>query len=111
MWSQFLSNPLPEHIEPTHPAFYRTRHLGRNAELGISFHVLQEHLLAAAVIQFRGPAVGMAGDSLSSLKGAVIFQKIRDAGCPERVRRIMRRPTGLFYSQLSHVPGARPDEA
>jgi hypothetical protein len=43
-------------------------------------HILQEHLLAAAVIQFRGPAVGVAGDSLSGLKSAVIFQKIRDAG-------------------------------
>jgi hypothetical protein len=43
-------------------------------------HVLQKDLLAAAVIEFRGPAVSMAGDSLSGLKGAVIFQKIRDAG-------------------------------
>jgi hypothetical protein len=42
-------------------------------------HVLQKDLLAAAVIEFRGPAVGVAGDSLSGFKGAVIFQKIRDA--------------------------------
>jgi hypothetical protein len=41
------------------------------------FHVLQEHLLTAAVIKFRGPAVGVAGDALSGIKGAVILQKIR----------------------------------
>ena len=46
-------------------------------------HVLEQNLLAAAVIEFRGPAVGVAGDSLSGFKGAVIFQKIRDAGRPE----------------------------
>jgi hypothetical protein len=43
-------------------------------------HVLEKHLLAAAVIKLCGPAVGVAGDSLSGFKGAVIFQKIRDAG-------------------------------
>jgi len=48
-----------------------------------AFHVLQEHLLAAAVIEFGGPAVGVAGDALSGFKSAVIFQKIRDAGRPE----------------------------
>ena len=83
MWSQSRSNPVPEHIHPAHSTFYRTRHLERNAELGISLHVLEENLLAAAVIEFRGPAVGVAGDSLSGFKGAVIFQKIRDAGRPE----------------------------
>ena len=46
-------------------------------------HVLEEDLLAAAVIKFRGPAVGVAGDSLSGFQGTVIFQKIRDAGRPE----------------------------
>jgi hypothetical protein len=35
----------------------------------------------AAVIEFRGTAVDMAGDALSGFKGAVIFQKIRDTGC------------------------------
>ena len=43
-------------------------------------HVLEQDLLAAAIIEFRSAAVGMAGDSLSSLQGAFIFQKIRDAG-------------------------------
>ena len=38
-----------------------------------SLHVLQEDLLTAAVIKFRGPAVGVAGDSLSGFKRAVIF--------------------------------------
>src|ERR1700746_3905281 len=52
MWSQFLSNPLPEHIYPAHSAFYRTRHLERNAELGISLHVLEENLRPAEVGSF-----------------------------------------------------------
>jgi hypothetical protein len=47
------------------------------------FHVLQENLLTAAVIEFCRPAVGMPGDSLRGFKGAVIFQKICDAGRPE----------------------------
>jgi hypothetical protein len=38
-----------------------------------SFHILEQYLLTAAVIEFRGPAVGVAGDALSSFKGAVIF--------------------------------------
>jgi len=54
--------------------------LERNAELGISFHVLQKHLLAAAVIELRRPAVGMSGNALSGFKGPIIFKKIRDAG-------------------------------
>jgi hypothetical protein len=57
--------------------------LERNAELGISLHILQQNLLAAAIIEFRGSAVGVAGDSLSGFKGAVIFQKICDTGRPE----------------------------
>jgi hypothetical protein len=47
------------------------------------FHVLQEYLLTAAVIEFRSSAVGVAGDSLSGFKGTVIFQKVRDAGRPK----------------------------
>jgi hypothetical protein len=46
-------------------------------------HILQEDLLAAAIIEFRGPAVGVPGDALRGFKSAVIFQKIRDAGRPE----------------------------
>jgi hypothetical protein len=34
---------------------------------------------AAVVVRL----VGVAGDSLSGFQGAVIFQKIRDASCPE----------------------------
>jgi hypothetical protein len=34
-------------------------------------------------IEFRGSAVGVAGNSLSGFKGAVIFQKIGDAGRPK----------------------------
>ena len=36
-------------------------------------HILQENFLTAAVIKFRGPAVGVAGDALSGFKSAVIF--------------------------------------
>ena len=46
-------------------------------------HVLQQNLLAAAVIEFRGSAVGVARNPLRGFKGAVIFEKIRDAGRPE----------------------------
>ena len=53
-------------------------------------HIFEEDLLAAAVIKFRGAAVGVASNSLRGFKSAVIFQKIRDAGRPERVRRIVR---------------------
>jgi hypothetical protein len=48
-----------------------------------SLHIFEQNLLAAAVIEFRGPAVGVAGDPLGGLKGAVIFQKIGDTGRPK----------------------------
>jgi hypothetical protein len=41
------------------------------------FHILQKHLLSAAIVELSCPAVGVAGDSLSGFKSAVIFQKIR----------------------------------
>jgi hypothetical protein len=75
-----------------------------------SFHVLQEHLLAAAVIEFRCPAVGVAGDSLSGFQGAVIFQKIRDPGRPKGVRRIVRRQSSLFEPSFKHVRGVGAHE-
>jgi len=37
------------------------------------FHVFEEHLLTTPIIEFRGPAVGVAGDSLGRFKGAVIL--------------------------------------
>jgi hypothetical protein len=43
------------------------------------FPCLEQYLLTATVIELRGPVVGVAGDSLSSFKGAVILQKICDA--------------------------------
>jgi hypothetical protein len=46
-------------------------------------HIFEQNLLTAAVVEFRSAAVGVAGDSLSGFKSAVIFQKIRDAGRPE----------------------------
>ena len=51
-----------------------------------------DHIIGSrTVIEFCGPAVGVAGDSLSGFKSAVIFQKIRDAGRPEGGRRIVSR--------------------
>jgi hypothetical protein len=41
-----------------------------------SLHVLEQNLLAAAIIEFRGAAVGVAGDSLGGLKRAVILKKV-----------------------------------
>jgi hypothetical protein len=38
-------------------------------------HILQEYLLAASVIEFRGPAVGVTGDPQSGFKGAIISRK------------------------------------
>jgi hypothetical protein len=52
-------------------------------------HILQQNLLTVAVIELRGPAIGVASDALGSFKGAVIFQKVRDTGCAEGVRRIV----------------------
>jgi hypothetical protein len=43
----------------------------------------EQNLLTAAVIEFRGAAIGVASDALSSFEGAVVFQKIRDTGRPE----------------------------
>ena len=83
MRSESPSNQLPEPIHSTHSAFYVTRRLERNAELGISLHVFEENFLSAAVLEFRGPAVGVAGNSLGGFKSAVIFQKICDAGGSE----------------------------
>ena len=48
--------------------------------------IFEHNLLTTAVVEFRSPAVGVAGNALSGLKRAVIFQKIRYAGRPERVR-------------------------
>ena len=69
------------------------------------FHVFEENLLSAAVIEFRGPAVGVAGDTLCGFKCAVIFQKIRDAGRSERVRRIVGGQPRLFEPPFKHVRG------
>jgi hypothetical protein len=40
-----------------------------------SLHVLEQHLLAAPVIEFCGPAVDVAGDSLGGFQGAIISRK------------------------------------
>jgi len=41
--------------------------------------------LAAAVVEFCGPAIGVAGDALSGFQGAVIFHEIPDSGRQEGV--------------------------
>jgi hypothetical protein len=73
-------------------------------------HVFEQNLLTAAVIKFRRPAVGVAGDALSGFQRAVIFQKIRDAGRPEGVRRIVRRQSSLFEASFEHVRGVGPHQ-
>jgi hypothetical protein len=45
--------------------------LERNAELGISLHVFEENLLAAAIIKLRRPTICAAGDSLCGFNGAL----------------------------------------
>ena len=57
--------------------------------------------MVAAVIEFRRPAIRVAGDALSGFKGAVIFQKICDAGGPKRVRRRMSRQSACLSRLLS----------
>ena len=42
----------------------------------------EKHFLAAAVVEFRGAAAGVAGNSLSGFKGSVISQKLRDPRVP-----------------------------
>jgi hypothetical protein len=90
MRSELNECALGVDLRGIHSAFYRTRHLERNAEVGISFHVFEENLLAAAVIEFGGPAVGVPCDALRYFERAVIFQKIGDTGGSKRVRRIVR---------------------
>jgi hypothetical protein len=57
--------------------------LARSGSVPNPLHILEQNLLAASVIKFRGSAVGVTGNALSGFQGAVIFQKIRDAGGPE----------------------------
>jgi hypothetical protein len=69
------------------PNIFRRRRrnvlITRNVHISIPnpLHILEQNSLTAAVIEFRGPAVGVAGDALSGFKGPVIFQKIRNASC------------------------------
>jgi DNA-binding transcriptional LysR family regulator len=56
---------------------------GNSCLIANPLHILEQYLLTTAVIEFRGPTIGVAGDPLSGLQSAVVFQKIRDAGGPE----------------------------
>jgi hypothetical protein len=44
--------------------------LARSRSISNPLHVFEQNLLTAAVIEFRGPAVSVAGDPLSGFKGA-----------------------------------------
>src|SRR5690349_24083228 len=70
-----------------------------------SLRVFEQNLLTAAVMEFSGPAVGVAGDALGGFKGAVNFQKICDAGGSERVRGIVSWQSCMFEPSLEHVLG------
>ena len=82
----------------------------RNKSVPNPLHVLEQNLLAASVIEFCRPAVGVASDSLSGFQSAVVFEKIRDAGRAEGMRRIMSWQSGLFESALQHVCGVSTHE-
>jgi hypothetical protein len=45
-----------------------------------AFHILEQNLLTTPIVEFGSTAIGVAGDALSGLQSAVIFEKIRDAG-------------------------------
>jgi hypothetical protein len=53
------------------------------------FRDFEKHLLAGAVLEFRGAALSVAGHALSGFESAIVFQKVRDAGRPRSVRRIV----------------------
>jgi hypothetical protein len=74
------------------------------------FHILEQNLLAAAIIKFRGPSIGVTRDPLSGFKRAVVLQKIGDPGRPERVRRIVSWQSRFFESSFKHVRGISAHE-
>ena len=89
-------------------AFYQVRRIqecSSNCSVPNPLHILEQNLLAAAVIEFGGSAVGVPGNALGRLQRPVIFQKIRDAGRPERVRRIVSWQSGLFEPSFEHIRG------
>jgi hypothetical protein len=65
------------------------------------FHVLQEHLLAAAVVGLRCPAVGMPGDPLRHFKRSSILQEVRDSGSSQRMGRECIRQLQATISSLA----------
>jgi hypothetical protein len=70
---------------PTQDQFSRIHNgsISRVDSIPNPLHVFEQNLLTAAVVKFCGSAVGVAGDPLRGFKGAVIFQKVSDAGRPE----------------------------
>ena len=53
-----------------------------------------------AVIEFRGPAVGMAGYTLSGFKGAIIFQKVALLGEYDFSAEKLRDSVGIRLPKL-----------
>jgi hypothetical protein len=102
MRSESPSNQLPEHIHPARSAFYRTRHLERNAELGISFHIFDQDFLPTAIIQLCRPTIGMTGNPLCHFKRSSILQEIRYSGSPKRMGRECIRQPGVFEPAFEH---------
>src|SRR5262245_28976017 len=88
-------------------AFYRRRKHPPvlSGSISNSLHIFEQNLLPTTIIEFSGPAVGMAGDALSGLESPVVLEEIGDAGRPERVRRIVSRQPRLFEPAFEHVRG------
>src|SRR5271166_3637498 len=64
--------------------------------------------LAAAVIKFRGPAVGVAGDALCHLQGSSVLQKICDASGSKRMRGVVHPEPGRLERSLYRACGVEP---
>jgi hypothetical protein len=66
------------------------------------FHVLDQNLLAAAIVELRCPAVSVAGDSLRHFQRSSVLQKVRDPCRPKRMGRKCIRQSGVFEPAFEH---------
>jgi hypothetical protein len=73
-----------------------------------ALHVLQENFLSTAVIEFRGAAVGVAGNPLGYLQSPTVLQVVRDAGRSERVRGIIAHDAGVSQPSLQEISSIKP---
>jgi TPR repeat protein len=74
-------------------------------KVGADYWKVAKDLMTLVVRLSAWPAIRCAG-----FKGAVIFQKIGDAGRPEGVRRVVSRQPGLFEPPFKHVCGVGAHE-